>query len=128
MLEKWSDENEVRLRRGGSSMTTRPFYVKTRISEEEKQGIRKQAEISNITVSEYIRRKVLEKRVVPQADMAVLAELRRLGGLLKHVHLETRGAYSERTADAIRALEVYTRTLERSHNEKSEKNGETSPP
>jgi hypothetical protein len=68
---------------------------------------------------------VLGKRVAAQADMAVLAELRRLGGLMKHVHLETRGAYSGLTANAIRALEGYARTLQRSH---KERNGETDPP
>jgi hypothetical protein len=60
--------------------------------------------------------------------LAVLAELRRLGGLLKHVHLETRGTYSELTANAIRALEAYARELERSHNERNERDGGTGPP
>jgi hypothetical protein len=96
-----------------------------RVSEEERLEIAIQAEVSHLTASEYIRRKVLGKRVVAQADLAVLAELRRLGGLLKHVHLETRGTYSELTADAIRALEAYTRSLERSH---KERNGGTDPP
>jgi hypothetical protein len=79
----------------------------------------------HIRIGRNIRRRVFGKRVVPQSDLAVLAELRRLGGLMKHVHLETRGAYSERTADAIRAIESYARTLERSH---KERNGEPGPP
>jgi hypothetical protein len=83
--------------------------------------------MSHLTVSEYVRRRVLGKRVVPRADLAVLAELRRLGGLLKYVHLETRGAYSERTAAAIQALEAYTRSLERSHKEKEGKGGPAPP-
>jgi hypothetical protein len=128
MSEKWSDESEVRLYKKAGSMITRSFYAKTRISEEENQEIREQAEVSHLTVSEYIRRRVLGKRVASQADLAVLAELRRLGGLLKHVHLETRGAYSELTAEAIRALEAYTRSLERSHNERNERNGGPGPP
>jgi hypothetical protein len=106
-------------------MITRPFHVNARFSEEERQEIKAQAESSHLTVSEYIRRRVLGKRIVSQADLATLAELRRLGGLLKHVHLETRGTYSERTADAIRALEAYARTLERNYNER---NGGTGPP
>jgi hypothetical protein len=96
-----------------------------RIPDEEWLEIKNQAEISHLTVSEYIRRRIFGKRVVPQADLAVLAELRRLGGLLKHVHLETRGTYSELTANAIRALEAYARKLERSHNER---NGGLDPP
>jgi hypothetical protein len=103
----------------------RSIRIGLRVSEGEHLEITTQAEISHLTISEYIRRRVLGKRVVPQADLAVLAELRRLGGLLKHVHLETRGTYSELTADAIRALEAYTRTLERSH---KERNGGTGPP
>lgn len=96
-----------------------------RVSEEERRETKEQAEVCHLTISEYIRRRVLGKRVVPQADMAVLAELRRLGGLLKHVHLEARGTYSELTANAIRALEAYGRTLERSH---KGRNGGPGPP
>jgi hypothetical protein len=106
-------------------MIARPFYVNARFSEEEHREIKVQAEASHLTVSEYIRRRIFGKRVVSQADLAVLAELRRLGGLLKHVHLETRGTYSELTANAIRALEAYARKLERSHNER---NGGPDPP
>jgi hypothetical protein len=99
-----------------------------RVLDEEWLKITEQAEVSHLTVSEYIRRRIFGKRVVPQADLAVLAELRKLGGLLKHVHLETRGAYSERTADAIRALEAYARKLERSHDERNERKGGSDPP
>jgi hypothetical protein len=49
--------------------------------------------------------------VASKADLAVLAELRRLGGLLKHIHNETRGAYSALTAQAIRDLSAYARAL-----------------
>jgi hypothetical protein len=98
------------------------------VSEEERLEIAAQAEISHLTVSEYVRRRVLGKRIIPKTDLAVLAELRRLGGLLKHVHLETRGTYSELTANAIRAIESYARRLERSHNERREGNGGPDPP
>jgi hypothetical protein len=103
----------------------RKIRIGLRVSAAEHLEMKEQAEVSHLTVSEYIRRRVLGKRVAAQADLAVLAELRRLGGLMKHVHLETRGTYSELTANAIRALEGYARTLQRSH---KEKNGETGPP
>jgi hypothetical protein len=106
-------------------MINRSFHVTIRLSEKELREMKEQAEISHLTVSEYIRRRVWGKRVVPQADVAVLAELRRLGGLLKHVHLEMRGTYSELTANAIRAIEAYGKELERSH---KEKNGGLDPP
>jgi hypothetical protein len=106
-------------------MITRPRRAGIRLSEEEDREIREQAEVSHLTMSEYVRRRILGKRVVPQADLASLAELRRLGGLLKHIHLETRGTYSLDTRNAIRAIESYARKLERSHNDR---NGERGPP
>ena len=102
----------------------RKLRIAMRVSEEEALEIKGQAEASRLTLSEYGRRRLLGKRVVSQADMNVLAELRRLGGLLKHIHNETRGTYSELTADAIRNLGGYCKTLERAHrNKKSEDGG-----
>ena len=101
-------------------MIARPFHVKTRLSEGESQEVREQANISQLTVSEYVRQRVFGNRVAPQTDLNVLTELRRLGGLVKQAHLETRGTYSERTADAIRALEAYVRALDQSHKEREE--------
>jgi hypothetical protein len=103
----------------------RKIRIGLRVSEEERLEITEQAEASALTVSEYVRRKVLGRRIIPKTDLSVLAELRRLGGLLKHIHLETRGTYSDLTASAIRALEAYARKVERSHNER---NGGTGPP
>ena len=95
-------------------------YIGIRLSEEENKRIREQAEMSHLTVSEFMRRRALGKQIVPKADLGILAELRRLGGLLKHIHNESHGAYSELTANAIRALEAYGRRLERSHKERNE--------
>jgi hypothetical protein len=100
-------------------MITRPKRAAVRLSEEEDRKIRAQADSSLLSVSEFIRRRSLGKQIVPQSDLRVLAELRRLGGLLKHIHLETKGAYSVLTANAIRALEAYARELERSLREKN---------
>ena len=87
---------------GQEAMTQRPnansarqIRIGLRVSEEEALEMKEQAEASRLTLSEYARRRILGKRIVPQSDMNVLAELRRLGGLLKHIHNETRGMYSE---------------------------------
>jgi hypothetical protein len=69
-------ENEVRLYREAGSMITRLFYVSVRLSEKERRKIKEQAEASHLMMSEYIRRRVQRKRVVSQADLAILAELR----------------------------------------------------
>jgi hypothetical protein len=43
----------------------------------------------------------------------MLKELRRIGGLLKHVHNESGGAYSQGTAMALSALTAYIEELSR---------------
>jgi hypothetical protein len=83
------------------------------LNEDERKQILAQAETSHLTVSEFLRRRALGKQIVSKADLLVLNELRRLGGLLKHIHLETRGAYSEDTRNAIRALEDYAGHLKK---------------
>jgi hypothetical protein len=106
-------------------MIERNRYVGIRLSGEENQRIREQAEMSHLTISEFMRRRALGKQIVPKSDLGILSELRRLGGLLKHIHLETQGTFSNLTASAIRALEAYARTLERSHKERN--GGHSSP-
>jgi hypothetical protein len=118
--EEWSDEDEVHLRKEAGFVIARPLYMTARISKEERQEIKKQAAVFQLTLSEYVRRRALGKSIVPQADLIVLAELRRLEGLLKRVHLEARGKYSEPTEDAIRAIESYVQTLEQSRKEKED--------
>jgi phosphate uptake regulator len=68
-------------------------------------------EVCGLNISALARSRILGIRVASKADLAVLAELRRLGGLLKHVHNETRGAYSALTAQAIKDLSAYVRAL-----------------
>ena len=88
--------------------------IYARLTDEEYADLQEQADVAAISLSEYIRRRVFARRVVSKLDLRVLAELRRLGGLLKLVHNETKGAYSQKTAEAIQALTSYARGLERS--------------
>jgi hypothetical protein len=115
----------------GQPRVERNIRAGFRVTGEEREEIAVQAEISRLTISEYARRRIFSRRIIPGADLAVLGELRRLVGLMKHVHLETGGVYSELTANAIRALEACARALERRHNEnreRRERNGGPGPP
>ena len=82
-----------------------------RLSEAEYSRVTREREVCGLTVSSLARRSILGQNVASRADLAVLAELRRLGGLLKHVHNESLGAYSALTAQAIRDLSAYARAL-----------------
>jgi len=86
-----------------------------RFKAEDLTEIQLQADATALSVAEFIRRRALGRKIVSKADLRVLGELRRLGGLLKYVHQETRGTYSEDTRSAIQALESYAQTLERNY-------------
>lgn len=91
----------------------RPRRIYARLTEQEYADVSEQADAAALSLSEYLRRRLFGRRVVPKTDLRVLSELRRLGGLLKNIHNETRGAYSDLTAEAIQALTAYARSLER---------------
>jgi phosphate uptake regulator len=85
--------------------------ISFRLSESEYARISENLPAIGMTLSALARKSLLGVRVTPRADLAALAELRRLGGLLKHIHNETLGTYSELTAQAIRDLSAYARAL-----------------
>ena len=78
--------------------------INVRVRSAEKTALRDDAATAGLTLSAYCRRRILGHPVVAQTDRSVIRELRRIGGLLKHVHVESGGAYNETTADALRAL------------------------
>lgn len=95
-------EKELRIKR-----------VTIRFTGQEWVDVEEQIYVSGLSIAEYVRRRVLGLRVVSKMDLRMIAELRKLGGLLKHIHNETRGMYSHETAEAIQALTSYARKLER---------------
>jgi phosphate uptake regulator len=82
-----------------------------RLSEFEYAQVSDELAVCGLSLSAFARKRLLSQRVASKADLAMLGELRRLGGLLKHIHNETRGAYSNLTAQAIKDLSAYVRTL-----------------
>ena len=84
--------------------------LQCRLTAQEKAHIREQADIAGMTLSTYARRRLLGHRVIANADQASIRHLRRLGGLLKKVHTDSGGAYSEETA---RMLERIKAAIER---------------
>ena len=94
--------------------TQRQKRIYARLTAEEYAELQEQADVAALSLSEYVRRMVFRRRVVSKLDLRVLAELRRLGGLVKHVFNESGGMYSELTRDALQALTSYARGLERS--------------
>ena len=71
------------------------FRIEVRITEEEKAIIRDQANRASLTMSEYMRRTSLHKRIVSKMDQKALGELARLGGLQKHLLTQIKGLPNE---------------------------------
>ena len=59
--------------------------IEIRITEEEKATIRDQANSASLTMSEYIRRTALGKRILSTMDQKAAGELARLSGLQKYL-------------------------------------------
>jgi hypothetical protein len=85
--------------------------VNVRMTAAEKARLREDAELASLSVSEFVRRRSLGRPVLAKADAAVIRELRRLGGLVKHIHVDSKGAYSRDTAAALGTLSAYIERL-----------------
>ena len=85
-------------------------WVTIRVTEREKTRLTEQAEIAGLSLSEYMRRRFFGGRpLTAHTDLSTVAELRRIGGLLKHNFDTLRQAEAppdilERQEDALRNL------------------------
>jgi hypothetical protein len=82
-----------------------------RLTAAELDELRESAKMCGLSLSQYMRRRALGVTVVAHADMAVVREVRRLGGLLKVVHSESKGAYSNSTALILLEIGRYIKSL-----------------
>ena len=85
--------------------------VTIRLTDMEHAFLTTESDICGLSLSAFIRKISLGQRISSKADLRVLSELLRLGGLLKHLHNETKGIYSDLTADALRAIRAYVESL-----------------
>ena len=69
--------------------------IDIRITEEEKATIRDQADRASLTMSEYVRRSALDKRILSTMDQKAAGELSRLGGLQKYLLTQIKGLPDE---------------------------------
>lgn len=85
-------------------------WVTIRVTEREKTRLMEQADIAGLSLSEYMRRRFFGGRpLVAYTDLSTIAELRRIGGLLKHNFETLRQAGAppdilQRQEEALRVL------------------------
>jgi hypothetical protein len=59
--------------------------ITIRLSQTEKNLLIEDAELAGLTTAELIRRRYFGKPIITATDRATIRELRRVGGLLKHI-------------------------------------------
>ena len=77
-----------------------------RFKPEEIVELEQQAHLDGLTLSELIRRRALKRRVLPAVDLRLIAELRKIGGLVKMIYSETGGMYSRKTSAILDELQA----------------------
>jgi hypothetical protein len=90
-------------RKGTAALTER---LDVRVSPAERAQLREIAQDGGLAVSELVRLRALGRPVLSRTDATTIRELRRLGGLLKKVHVDSGGAYRRETAAALEALRL----------------------
>jgi hypothetical protein len=88
-------------KKGAAGLTQR---LDVRVAPAEKARLRDLAATAGIPVAELVRTRALGRPVVTRTDDQAIRELKRLGGLLKKVHLDSGGAYRTETAAALADL------------------------
>jgi len=85
--------------------------LNVRLPQNELDTIREDAELAGLSMSELVRRRYFGRPIIANADAVMLRELRRIGGLLKHIHNESDGAYSTLTSAALIEVRNYIKKL-----------------
>lgn len=95
-------ENPVpQVAKGTEPLTAR---IGVRVTPGEKARLQEDAAWASLSVSELVRRRYFGRPIIARADQAMARELRRLGGLLKHMHDESGGAQRQQAANVLRAV------------------------
>jgi hypothetical protein len=85
--------------------------ITLRLTSSEKAQLIEDANLAQLTVSELIRRRYFGKPILASTDAQTIRELRRMGGLLKHIWNESGATYNENIAPALLAIKQYIEQL-----------------
>ncbi|GHV29567.1 hypothetical protein FACS1894167_09070 [Synergistales bacterium] len=75
-----------------------------RFTAEEYEFITSESATCGLSIAAFIRLRSLGKHFTPKSGLRVISELLRLGGLLKHIHNESKGAYSALTSNCLKEI------------------------
>lgn len=90
--------------KGDEALTER---IGVRVTGSEKVKLKEDADDAGLSVSELVRRRYFGRKIVAKSDEKMIRHLNRIGGLLKHIHIQSDGVYSAETARALRQVYAY---------------------
>lgn len=79
--------------------------VGVRLTPSEHARLTEQADINGVTLSAWVRGKVVGSTLRSRVDSKAISELRRQGGLLKHLVLESTRVDRKQVAELLRTIE-----------------------
>lgn len=82
-----------------------------RVTSSEKQQVAQDAKFTGMSMSEVGRARLCGYPLVASVNIEMIGALRKATGLLKHVHVESKGAYSKDTYEAIIALKALAESI-----------------
>lgn len=101
--------------------------LNARCTPRELSRLKQEADKAALSLSQYVRRRALGRVVLCRVELKLVAAVNRLTGMLKHVHLESGGAYSEVTAEAVRAAVALMKRIDQGVVSKSFANDRKNP-
>jgi hypothetical protein len=91
--------------------------VTIRLTKLEKAILLEDANLAQLTLSELIRRRYFGRPIIAGTDAATIRELRRIGGLLKHIWNESGSTYNNEIGSTLLILKQYIETLAHHHHD-----------
>jgi len=85
--------------------------INVRLTSAEKAKLKDDADLASMSMSALVRRRYFGRPIVANADAMMIKELRRLGGLLKHIHTQSGGNCSQQTAATLARVKAYIERL-----------------
>jgi hypothetical protein len=92
--------------------------VNVRLTKYERERLKEEADVAGLSVSALVRRRIFGRPVIASVDLAMIRELRRIGGLAKHIYLDSERKYSIKTANILEEVQKFIAQLSQDYDDR----------
>jgi hypothetical protein len=82
-----------------------------RLTIEDYEKLKNDADLASISVSELVRRRYYGIPIISKTDQIVIKELRRIGGLIKYIYVDSGRQYKNEVSMVMKEIEIYIKQL-----------------